>query len=174
MRAFVAVEVPHPQVPGVRGPPASSPTHVTLKFLGEVPAERAAEFASALRPAVLPVRGFHATLSGVGAFPSNARPRVLWVGFKEGRETLSDLADRVDRALEPLGFPREEARFVPHVTLFRVRGPRDQALAERLLAAPPVGPLGEIDVREILLKESRLTPNGAVHSTLERFPLAVD
>jgi 2'-5' RNA ligase len=56
----------------------------------------------------------------VGSFGGRQRLRVIWVGLEGDVEELADLADKVENALTPLGFPRENRRFAPHLTLARV------------------------------------------------------
>jgi hypothetical protein len=62
--------------------------------------------------------------------------RVLWVGFRPAdRDALVALADRVELALNPLGFPREKRPFSPHLTLARTRDDADRASREALYRA---------------------------------------
>lgn len=168
MRAFVALEVPDPhRGPGSVGPPA----HLTLKFLGDVDPAVVGPLGAAIATAVAPVAPFPLELRGVGAFPDRDRPRVAWVGVGEGAEPVRELARRVDDAAGLVGLPRESRPFVPHTTWMRVRGPRDQAVAERWLAAGDERSFGRTTIREVLLFESELRREGAVHRALERAPL---
>lgn len=156
---------------GPHGPPGSAP-HLTLKFLGEVASERNEAISTRLREVAARSPSFVLRLEGVGAFPSTARPRVVWVGVTAGREELVELARRVRAALQPEFGPDDE-EFVPHLTLFRVRSPGDRAAASELLAGSrPAPPPRNVAVEELLLKESVLGPRGAVHRTIASFRLA--
>ncbi len=167
MRLFVAIDVGGPTRGG-----GTAPTHLTLRFLGEVPPGRLDAIVAAIDEAVTATPPFDLTLDGVGAFPSSDRPRVVWVGAAEGGPATVALADRVAAALEGAGFPRERDPFVPHVTLFRVRSPADRQRALALLSGEePPPPTRSVTVREVFLKESTLTPRGAVHRTVRAFPL---
>jgi RNA 2',3'-cyclic 3'-phosphodiesterase len=109
-------------------------------------------------------------VSGLGAFPSPARPRVLWAGVAEGAEAAGVLAGRIDAALTPLGFDRERRPFSAHVTLGRVRTPRAQP---RLAGALAVGgPAGRQRVTHVSLMRSDLSPRGARYTELAALPLA--
>ena len=71
--------------------------HVTLKFLGEVAPDNLAKIVEALRTA--PTHGpvalkFH----GLGFFPNERRPRVLWVGM-DAPQSLMGLAAAVNAFL---------------------------------------------------------------------------
>jgi 2'-5' RNA ligase len=94
--------------------------HLTLKFFGEVASERLEVIEEAVRIAGQDLGALSLTLGDLGAFPSESRPRVLWIGL-EGTPALELLQDRLERAGEAIGFPPEGAPFQPHVTLGRVR-----------------------------------------------------
>jgi len=166
VRAFVAV----PLGPEAEGTPA--PEHLTLRFLGEVPEAALAALETGLRPAVAQHPAFEMVVEGVGAFPSADRPRVVWRGVGAGADPLRRLADSVREAVAAAGFPDDPVPFAPHVTLFRVRSPRDRERARSLLEGivPPPTPT-PVAVREVHLVESRLEPGGAVHRVRRRFPL---
>ncbi len=170
MRAFVSIDLPVPGLgPGFGTPGA--PIHLTLAFLGEVAEERVPALIEALRPSVLGVTAFRLTAQGIGAFPSRSRPRIVWVGVKEGAEEVSRLAERIRRSLAEGEFPFDPKPFVPHATVLRVKRPADRTLAEALLARSPLELLGERVVGEVELKSSQLDPGGATHRVVARFPL---
>ncbi len=168
MRAFVAVEV----VGDRETSRTSAPEHLTLLFLGEIPAERVPPIVAALAPVGARTAPFDLTLEGIGAFPSAERPRVVWMGATAGADALVRLAAEVRAALADEGEPGRRDTFVPHLTLFRVRSPDDRRRARDLLSGvtPPPTPR-HLPVREFVLKESELSSRGATHRTLERFPL---
>jgi len=147
--------------------------HLTLKFLGGVEAARLDAVTAALSIAVAPRGAFHLALSGLGAFPSPARPRVLWAGVGEGAGAAADLASRVDAALAPLGFASEARPFSVHVTLGRVRTSRpDRRLREALAASG--GAFGGQRVTHVSLMRSQLSPRGARYTELAALPLALE
>ena len=167
MRLFVAIDV----APSTGGHDPS-PTHLTLRFLGEVAPERLDAIASAVTEAVRGTPPYDLVLQGVGAFPSPDRPRVVWVGAAAGAPETVGIAERLSAALEKIGLPPERERFVPHVTLFRVRSAALHRRARALLSGEEPAPAARaVTVREVVLKESTLTPRGAVHRTLRAFPL---
>ena len=170
MRAFVAVAVPPPQLPDLA--PGRAEDHITLHFFPDLREEEFPRCVQALEESADAERPFAIQLRGIGAFPSPRRPRVVWVGVGEGAPPLRALVDRLRRALAERNFVVEARPFVPHVTLFRVRTAADAALARSLLEEDtnPEG-FGRGEVAELLLKESRLTPRGAVHAVRVRAPL---
>ena len=171
MRAFVAVEVPATtdQVPSAR-----IAEHLTLRFLGEIAPSQADALGSALAADLREVRSFPLAVEGVGAFPDPVRPRVVWAGLTQGRDALVALAGRVEAVAVRLGLPKETRPFVPHVTILRVRGPRDLERARHLLDTGATRRFGSTVVREAVLYESELRPDGPLHRPLRRFPFVTE
>jgi 2'-5' RNA ligase len=142
--------------------------HVTLKFLGEVAPDRADEIAAALDAAVGAAHPFAVNLGGIGAFPSMARPRVVWLGV-ENHPALELLANDVEKALQRFGFEAELRPFQPHITLGRAKQGAKPAAFGRLEAlAGRVAYEGTAPVRTVDLMESELRPEGAVYRV--RYP----
>lgn len=136
--------------------------HLTLKFLGAVPGERVVAVSAALESAVSePPLELEAR--GLGAFPTIRRPRVLWAGIVVGVPRLVTLAAAVERALVPLGFPPEARPFQAHLTLGRVRSPRDAGALAKAIEAEGAVALGAWTASEVVLYQSHLKPTGAVH-----------
>jgi RNA 2',3'-cyclic 3'-phosphodiesterase len=144
--------------------------HLTLKFLGAVEVDRLPALTETLADAAGGCPSFQLAIRGLGAFPTPARPRVLWAGIDAGAAPAAELAARVDEALAALGFKREARAFSPHVTLGRVRQPHAQPrLAEALTASVA---FGRADVGHVSLMRSDLSSRGARYSELARAPLA--
>jgi 2'-5' RNA ligase len=146
--------------------------HLTLKFLGSIPPEQVAVIAAAAGEIVHGEPPLALSVSGLGAFPNARRPRVIWVGIVGEVERLGRLQTRLESALEPLGFPREERSFRPHLTLGRVKDPRRPPDLTRALAETTLLAGNPFDVREILLYKSDLRPTGAIYTKLQHLPLA--
>jgi len=149
--------------------------HLTLKFLGAVPQHKVAAICEALAPTVLGMPPLALALAEVGTFGDRRGPRVVWVGMQGDLEPLARLQQRIEKALEPLGFPLEGRAFSPHLTLARVpddvgSGER-QALRElaKATSAPTAPP---VTIRELSLMRSILGPGGAVYERVVAFPLS--
>jgi len=143
--------------------------HLTLKFLGNIPAGQVAEITGAIGEATQGISPFHLEISGLGAFPSVRQPRVLWVGVGGETDKLSRLQQNVDSALAALGFAREERPFAPHLTLARVRegtsGPERRSFSE-LLGSATFENKYPVEVEAVKLMRSELTRAGAIYSSL--------
>lgn len=89
--------------------------HVTLRFLGNAPAEREEEFQRLLRSACAAAVPFEMSYGTIGAFDSWDAPRVLWLGVAAGGGELTKLAD---------AFGYDEPRpYTPHMTIARFNKP---------------------------------------------------
>ncbi|MGI9498692.1 MAG: RNA 2',3'-cyclic phosphodiesterase [Geminicoccaceae bacterium] len=98
--------------------------HLTLRFIGELDNGQANEIADAL--ALVPGLPFEVKLRGIGHFPPRSEPRVIWTGVERQPE-LTRLKRRIDRALQQAGLERDRKKYVPHVTLARLRRPPTEA-----------------------------------------------
>jgi 2'-5' RNA ligase len=145
--------------------------HITLKFIDALAEGRADEVAASLRRVAAGHAPFDVELSGVGAFPSLRRPRVVWVGIGPIPK-LARLHREIEAALEELGIEREERGFSAHITLGRVR--RGSAVDARRLESfarrAVIG--GSWRVESVELMESCLRPTGAVYEVRESASLA--
>jgi 2'-5' RNA ligase len=144
--------------------------HLTLKFLGNVSDARVPAVSAALEGAVsTPPLALEAR--GLGGFPSARRPRVLWAGIAGGSARLVALAGEIDRAVAALGFPPEERPFRAHLTIGRIRSPRDAGALATALEAEAATTLGAWTADEVVLYQSHLKPTGAVHEKVSRHRL---
>ena len=146
--------------------------HVTLKFLGDVDAEKIPRVCEAVQQAAAGIAPFEFQLHGAGAFPNPSRPRTIWLGPAAGDKEMAELSRRIEKAVEKLGFPREGRRFQAHLTIGRVRhaGPELAELGELLRAAKDVE-VGTMPVDEVVVFSSQLQPSGPIYEPLARTPL---
>ena len=105
-------------VPGARWQ-AREQMHMTLRFIGEVDGGDARALDDALAGIEAPA--FELQLHGVGQF-GNKQPHALWAGLRKN-EMLEHLQRKVDGAIRRVGQPKDAHKFMPHVTLARLRHP---------------------------------------------------
>lgn len=185
-RVFLAVSLPEelregvrkiqeqlrPQLPAINWVRAES-IHLTFKFLGHVVPSLIAEIHSAVAPLGVLQPVLTAPVQGIGVFPDVRYPRILWVGLQDTHENLGRMAEALEHALEPLGFPREPKPFHPHLTLARIKRENKRVgavLAERGLLQEEHRP-GVLPIDRITLFESELQRTGAVYTPLWSVPL---
>lgn len=137
--------------------------HLTLKFLGDVKASRIERVLRATEHSVISIDPFEIEVGGAGCFPSPRSPRVLWVGLVTLPDSLKQLHQRLEEELFREGFPRESKRFSPHLTMGRVRDPRNGSrLAEELQARGFESE--KFQAREVIVMKSELKPTGSVYT----------
>ncbi len=182
-RAFIAVELPEAvkaelgalqqmlrancACPAAWVAPASM--HLTLCFLGDIDPAKLESIRQVMETACHEFKPFLLSLEGTGAFPGTARPRIVWAGLKGDLARLTGLQKGLRHGLAALGFEPEQRPFSPHLTLARVREGASASQAAGLataLAGMNPGRGRSFQVNEIHLVRSRLTPAGALYSTL--------
>jgi RNA 2',3'-cyclic 3'-phosphodiesterase len=151
--------------------------HLTLKFLGPTPAEKVGGISAALAEKANKFSRFMVELGDAGAFPNLRRPQTIWMGVGGDVRALERLAERVEQALEPLGFPPEKRGFRPHLTIGRVKSPKGLAELSRQLQGAAQQP-GRVavpwPVEEIHLVQSVLKPSGPEYTPLGVFRLGAE
>jgi 2'-5' RNA ligase len=137
--------------------------HLTLKFLGDVAASRIKDVEAAVRLATAKVAEFEIEIGGAGCFPNTRNPRVLWLGLTALPEALGRLQRLIEDELDAEGFPRDQKRFSPHLTIGRVRSPaRAREAAERLIAEGFEAE--KFLAREVIVMRSDLRPTGSLYT----------
>ena len=167
--------------------------HLTLKFLGDVPVERIPALSTAVEQAVQHVHPVDLIVKGCGAFPPHGRPKVLWIGVREGtadilsasssagpapsqsstpnpQSPLASLHAALEDACAAAGFERDTRAFHPHLTIARLReakGSRALAQRHKELGFPSLA----FTVSELVLFRSELSSKGSKHTALSRHKL---
>ncbi len=140
--------------------------HLTLQFLGEVPAGRIQTVISGAARAAEQFKPFLLEIKGTGAFPDPRRPRVLWAGVGSGAREAGSLAAIL---AECIGIKHDKP-FSPHITVGRVREGRHVHL-DWTLASLRNFNAGVIAINSFSCLESTLTPRGPVYRERSRFIL---
>jgi RNA 2',3'-cyclic 3'-phosphodiesterase len=143
--------------------------HFTVKFLGEVSGEVVETVDQRLRPLELP--RMEVGVRGLGAFPDARRPRVVWAGVAaEDLPGISGCGQRVIDALEGLG-QADERKFHPHITLARVRSPRNHETLAAFLRDSKEREFGRTPITALKLKSSALSPHGPTYRDVKEYDL---
>ena len=135
IRSFIAIELPEEVKTGLKqvqdrlkSPDPSSAKwvdpqsiHLTLKFLGNVDADKIDSITQAIQDAASTVTSFDLKINGLGCFPNPRRVQTIWIGLTGDIDKLQALQRNIESYVSPLGFPTEKRPFTPHLTLARVR-----------------------------------------------------
>jgi len=174
-RLFVAIRPPGPirglllgTMGGISGArwQNDDQIHLTLRFIGEVDRHQAGDIHAALGGIHHP--RFEIALSGLGTFDRRGQPETVWAGVAP-HDRLRTLHKKVDQAIARVGIAPEQRAYTPHITLARLK--RSSGSVRNLLeqSGGLNSPLFAVD--GFALYESKLTPEGAVYSAVERYPL---
>lgn len=178
MRAFLALPLADPAIdallrvqsllPNGRPVPEDN-LHLTLAYLGEVPADVLEPLHDMLQAARLPAPEI--AFEGLGTFAEMEQGLTFAAVTPSAR--LTALQAKVAQLARQAGAALPRRRFRPHVTLTRAnRQPKGPA-RDRLAAAMGI-PLEVpgFTAREMCLYESHLSEHGARHEVLASYPLA--
>jgi 2'-5' RNA ligase len=142
--------------------------HLTLKFLGDSDPEQLRSVTEAVRSIAHRIDPFTIEISGTGAFPDPAKPRILWLGIKG--DELASIVHQLDEACEPHGFESEKRDYRPHLTIARIRdanSARDVVDTHLKNQFAPV----RFEVRDLTIYESQLLRSGSVYARVARHNL---
>jgi 2'-5' RNA ligase len=144
--------------------------HLTLHFLGDIPQQQDDVLRAAL--ARVGKNAFSINLRGVGRFPPDGEPRVLWAGV-EKCPALLDLRESVGAVLtEAIGYRPETRPYSPHVTLAYLDLPVSPEWVERYLEENKGFEGPSVPVGRFVLYSSVLADNTPRYREEAFFPLA--
>ncbi len=138
--------------------------HITLKFLGDIDRKQL-ETVSKGMEVLEDFEAFSVSMEEVGAFPSVKRPRVIWIGIRD-RGILKRVWGEIENAAESAGIERDDRVFSPHITLARIKDPKNSWKLRDFMEKHRNDSFGDIKVEEIKLKKSVLTPHGPIYSDI--------
>lgn len=142
--------------------------HITLRFIGDVDNKTADDAADNLDYLSESLR-FPIRLTHLGTFGGD-KPRALYAGV-EPSEALSRLQAAQERMIQRAGLPPEGRKFVPHVTLARLRGTSAEEVARYIAEAGRFEPL-TFSVPRFVLFSSRDSVGGGPYVVEQTYPLA--
>ena len=142
--------------------------HVTLRYIGDIDHATADEVYGALEMHA-DVDPFTLTLSHLGVFGGN-KPRALYAGI-EPSEPLARLQASQERLLQRIGLPPDGRKFIPHVTLARLRDTGAADLARHIAHSGQFTPMN-FTVDRFVVFSSRASVGGGPYVVEQDYPLA--
>jgi 2'-5' RNA ligase len=184
-RLFIAVELPEQirrkigehvdrlrqEIPDTRASwTRAQNIHLTLKFLGDTPVERAEALSTALQVAASRVPAFEIEIGGCGSFPTLRKPNVLWIGIDDLSSGLQKFHQALETECEGRGFPRDQRSFHPHLTIARLRHSQDARRLGELHQSRGFQSMA-VKVNDACLIRSELSPEGSRYTVIARHQL---
>ena len=88
---------------------------------------------------------------------------MIWVGASEKSGELARFHEDLEKELGQQGFEKDDRAFSPHITIGRVKSPKNTGLLKKYLADQGNITIGSQQIKEIVLFESTLTPQGSIY-----------
>ena len=137
--------------------------HLTLNFLGDVDQSRIEEISLLLARNTQNCASFQLSTTLFGAFPNLRNPKVLYAGLSQNK-MMANFQCSIEVGLSEPGFESDNRKFMPHVTLGRVK-------KRIVLQNVPILEKKKFNITEIGLIRSELRPEGSVYTPVEIFKL---
>jgi 2'-5' RNA ligase len=148
-------------------PVPSGNYHITLKFFGSVESGQADSIANAFL-SLDQLKKIEYKIEGIGTFPSIDNPSVIWAGLKCDEKALSEVFKTVERFAAAFGFFPEKRKFMPHLTLARIRnGKKISPVFQEYIIREKHSFFTSSVFRELVLFESVLKNTGSEYKRIE-------
>lgn len=175
-RTFIAVPVQPPrglrkvlekleQMGSAVRPIPADQMHITLKFLGPTELEDVMPVCRILKEMRNQFKCVRLAFKGLGAFPREDRPNVIWAGVKD-ETLLAEMAKHLEREMEMLGYPRERKGFHAHLTLARIKAKPPEELFQ-LLSDRRDAEWGEVTLDTLKFYRSELKPQRSQYHEMQ-------
>ncbi len=174
-RLFTALEIPRNAamslsllrggLPGARWIDVEN-YHITLRFIGDIDGRTADEVVDRLDRIDRPE--FQIDLTGMGSFGSK-KPHSIWAGVSHTPE-MHALHAEVERICQRIGLPPDPRKFMPHVTLARLRSSRLDDVVQYLSGRSNFR-TSPFTVGRFVLMSSKESVGGGPYIVEEAFPL---
>lgn len=138
--------------------------HITLAFLGDQQESDLEELAEQLDQQLPEVGGFQVPITHLSPFPES-RPKLI-AAMVEKNQQLVAIQQQVVSAIHASSIHFDKRKFMPHITLGRYRHSKNH-----FAGAIPTNLDVTLDVTEVSIYESTLTPSGAEYEAIFRLPL---
>src|SRR5574341_2447866 len=136
--------------------------HITLKFIGYIDEEKIDTVVTIIRESVTHIKPFDLQYVGVGAFPTNKNPRVIFANVINSGGFLTKIHERLDNQFMGLGIEHETRKFEAHLTVGRIKTRRNVGKLIEGLNSYNGFNFGSDHVAQVVLMKSDLSPEGAV------------
>ena len=144
--------------------------HLTLRFLGEVAEEQLPQLTQAIA-VVENYPAFELDLKGIGAFPVERHPKVVWVRGVDSSNTLDQMYDALEKGLVNIDFQPDDHKFSAHITLGRNKSPKYNDEFRNLMNKYAGEDFGRQAVSKVSLLQSTLTSEGPIYTNIRDFKL---
>ena len=144
--------------------------HLTLKFLGDTGEKSVDDIKILLKDLTQDCSAFTITIRNVGVFRNMRNPRIIWLGIDPCSE-LMHLYAEIESQISRLGFPAEERRFSPHLTVGRIKILENKQALMQIMKDFQEQVLHQFVVPGVIFYESILKKEGPEYIPLGKYRL---
>jgi len=150
----------------------SEQIHLTLKFFGNTSEENITPVIETIRDALKKRASFIINLRNIGIFGSRYNPKVIWLGISNSDE-VKKIYSAISESLKNINIYPDRQNFVSHFTLGRIKKINDKKHFQKIIDMHKNTEVGESFITEVILFESVLNHEGAIHKPLHIFKLEI-
>lgn len=174
MRLFVSIDFPenilkeiHSWIPDQKGwkKVAIHQMHLTLVFLGDCSKTEKDEIHGKLSE--IEFVPFEMAIEGLGVFPNESDPRILWAGVREN-DQLIRLQRKISESLAKHIKSNHTNSYIPHITLARIKSGKGRDYAVNQNLQKETGELVSM-AESFQLKQSMLKSSGSEHHVIHHY-----
>ena len=145
--------------------------HITLKFIGYIDEEKIASVSDIIKNSVANIHPFNLDYIGVGVFPTEKNPRVIFADIIDLNGILAKTHERLDNQLAALGVEHEERKFEAHLTVGRIKTRRNVRKLMESMNSYSGFKFGAEHITQVVLMKSELSPQGPTYTKLNSIDL---
>jgi 2'-5' RNA ligase len=145
--------------------------HLTLRFLGDLTQKQLKSITEAMPQWVTGVPPFSIAITGLGAFPSPQKPKVIWAGVNDNSGEMSRLAEQIEQGINQCGISKADREFSPHITIGRVKELKNISCLTETVPGYAISPALEQTISKVTLFKSTLSAQGSIYKVLTQVDL---
>jgi len=138
--------------------------HLTLSFLGDVPDNLLPEVCKIAAAVAAEIEPFEFEIRRIAVVPPVSQPRMIWADVIESTGRLGALYENIRANMLTLGLRQDDRKFLPHITLARIKFARDVAGIYQTAAGVKDASFGTQSAEELVAYASQLTPQGPIYT----------
>jgi 2'-5' RNA ligase len=139
--------------------------HITLHFLADTSESEIDLLQQLIDESFGDVVNYETELIGIGIFPHERNPKVLWLGIKN-LQPLMESYERLGNGLRKNGFAFDAKPLKPHLTLARIKSLENRISFDDLMSKYRQFNFGIVAINRVILFESLMTTAGPVYKPL--------
>lgn len=143
--------------------------HLTIKFIGDTKIDEITKISQSIKDAVKEFHAFNfSIINKLEGFPNFLNARILYGAIGKGTSEFTNLFINVEDELEKIGISKEQKKFIPHITIARMK---KNISFLNITDELDLKKFDDLDCDKINLYESVLSKEGANYFVLNEFCL---